>query len=481
MKLLDIVTAPWAIQPDKLIEIQDIYGRHLKGDKIDLAGLEAQMGQPLKNGEQGYTVINEVAIIPVIGVIGKRMNLLMDISGGASTELIERDLKKAMVDPEVKSILLEIDSPGGTVDGTSELGALVHSLRGDKPVVAWASGLMASAAYWIGSAADQVYMSSDTTTVGSIGVVTRHVDYSEQDKMMGVKVTNIYAGKYKVVGADNKPLSKSDHKIIQTEIDYLYTIFVDAVAKHRGVDPATVLDDMADGRVFTGQQAIDAGLVDGVSTLDAMIAAMSDGELPNPDEFSAGVHPEPEGEREAITSIIKPAKEKAMSGDKTVITKGAVLEHAPDVAEAFREEGKASIDVEAERTAAATAERERIQAVLGHSMPGCEDLVNGLAFDGTTTGPDAAVQVLKATKDAQGKIAKDLHDDGADLTKVKPGADNAVVDVDAAPSDDAPLEDRAKYAWDKDAKLQKDFGGSFDAYLDYLNADASAQAALATG
>ncbi len=491
MKLLDIMNGAWAIQPDKLAEIQDIYARHLKGEKIDLAGIEARIGRPLKNGEQGYDVVNGVAIIPVVGVIGKRMNLFMDISGGVSTELAARDFKSALDDSEVESILFEVDSPGGTVDGTSELAQMIHAAREEKPIVTWANGLMASAGYWIGSAAHQVYNSSDTTVVGSIGVVTRHIDYSKMDKEMGIKRTYLYAGKYKVVGADNKPLSKDDAEIIQAELDYLYSIFVDAVAKHRGVDVSTVLDDMADGRIFTGQQAIDAGLVDGVATLDDLIAAMSDGDLPNPSDFSAGVLSETDREKLVVAleaDLEDPAEteteqEAAMATEtkKVTITKGLVLDQAPEVAEALREEGRASVDVEASNADAATAERERIQAVQGQSMPGHEAMINEMAFDGKTTGPEAAVKILQAVKDKQGEIAANLHKDGGDLKVVKPSADNSAV-VESAPKveieADASIEDLAKAEWDKDANIRSDFKDNFDAYLSYVNAEANASAKM---
>lgn len=499
MKLLDILTSPWAIQPEKLAEIQDIYARHLKGEKIDLAGIEARIGRPLQNREQGYDTVNGVAIIPIIGVVGKRMNLFMDISGGASLELVARDFKAALMDPEVESILFEIDSPGGAVDGTSELAQMIYSARGEKPIVTWANGLMASAVYWIGSAAHQAYNSSDTTVVGSIGVLTRHTDFSKMDEKAGIKRTYLYAGKYKVVGAGNKPLSKDDEAIIQTELDYLYSIFVNAVAKHRGVDVQVVLDDMAEGRVFTGQQAIDAGLVDGVATMDGLIAALSGGDLPNPVDLSAGVLTEVE--RKKIVAALeaeidsdiglriptakdKPAetetKQESTMGKDTVkdfvITAGLVLEQAPDVAEAFREEGKAELDVDSIKAAAATAECERIKGVFAQSVTGHEDAINEMAFDGKTTGPEAAVKILQAVKAKQGKIADNLHKDGAELTIVKPSADNAVEESTAETElgKNATLEERAKAAWDKDSKLQADFGGNFEAYLSYENAEAKA-------
>lgn len=274
MRVIDVLSSPWAIVPSKLMEIQAIYATHLRGDKIDLKGIEAKIGQPLQNEPQGYEVVDGVAIIPVDGVISKRMNLFTKISGGASTELIGRDIRAALADTSVHALILRVDSPGGTVDGTQELAQLIHAARGQKPIATYVDGMMASAAYWIGSAADKAYIGSDTNAVGSIGVVASHTDYSRYEENMGIKTTEIYAGKYKRIASEHQPLSEDGRQYMQDMVDYLYSVFVADVAKQRGTDTETVLKNMADGRIFTGQQAVSAGLVDGVSTLDQLIADM---------------------------------------------------------------------------------------------------------------------------------------------------------------------------------------------------------------
>src|SRR4030067_2682761 len=98
MKMLDILNSPWAIIPEKLQEIKNIYVTHVRGEKIDIKGLEAKLGRPLQNEPQGYDLINGNAIIPIQGVIAKKMNLMTQISAGASTELIARDIKTALND-----------------------------------------------------------------------------------------------------------------------------------------------------------------------------------------------------------------------------------------------------------------------------------------------------------------------------------------------------------------------------------------------
>jgi signal peptide peptidase SppA len=270
--VLDVLTAPWAIQPEKLVEIQSIYATRLRGETIDIKAIEADIGRPLDNQPKPYTVIDGVAVLPLFGVISKRMNLFSQISGGVSTEMAIRDFNAAMEDPQVRTIVLQIDSPGGTVDGTQALADLVYQARGVKRVVALADGLMASAAYWIGSAAERIYMTDNTTHVGSIGVVTSHTDISGAEAKAGRKTTEIYAGKYKRIDSNYEPLTNAGEAYLQQQVDYIYSVFVNSVARNRGTSVDAVLKNMADGRIFIGQQAIDAGLVDGVSTLDELVA-----------------------------------------------------------------------------------------------------------------------------------------------------------------------------------------------------------------
>ena len=169
MRIIDIINGPWAITPTMLQEIQRIYASHLhRAEKLDLAAIEAATGKRLDNSQNGSYITEGVAVIPMHGVIGKKMNLLTQVSGGVSTEAVGNDFLSALNDPAVKGVVLHIDSPGGTVDGTMQLADIIAKNKGRKPVVACADGMMCSAAYWIGSASDAVTMADLTTDVGSI-------------------------------------------------------------------------------------------------------------------------------------------------------------------------------------------------------------------------------------------------------------------------------------------------------------------------
>jgi len=273
MKLLDIMTAPWMIAPERLAEIRAIYQAHMRGDKIDIKAIESQLviaiGEKQERGQ--YDIQNGVAIIPLKGIVSKGSSFFSFFFSRALTTDVALMIKDALANGDVESILLDIDSPGGTVAGTQELAELIYASRGEKPIIAYSDGMIASAAYYIGAAADKIYISGDMPEIGSIGVVMTHFDYSKSDEMYGYKETDIFAGKYKRIATGNRPLSKEGKAYLQDQVDYVYSIFVNDVAKYRGVSIDEVLENMADGKIFIGRQALDAGLVDGVSTFDQLI------------------------------------------------------------------------------------------------------------------------------------------------------------------------------------------------------------------
>lgn len=271
----DFSNLPCAIVPSVLSEMVNI-GRapHLVGD---LAALEKRFPQKNPEGGKPYEVRSGVAVLPISGVLAKNDNIFMRIFGGTATERAKHDLNDAAADASVKAILLHIDSPGGTVDGTQALAAAVRLAASKKPVIAFADGLMASAAYWIGSAASEIVASSDTTQIGSIGVVAAHRDISGLEARTGIKTTEITAGKYKRIASSYAPLTEEGSAEIQSQVDALYSIFVHDVASNRNTTPQKVLSDMADGRVFLARQALDAGLIDRIDGLDATLARIQAG------------------------------------------------------------------------------------------------------------------------------------------------------------------------------------------------------------
>lgn len=394
MKLIDVLTSPWAIQPEKLREIQAIYSAHFRGEKIDIEAIEARLGRPLANEQQDYEVRDGgVAVLPISGVISNKANMFTRVSGGASAQLLQQQVESMRADPMVRSVVLDLDTPGGNVLGIPALAESIRALAAEKPTVACCTGTMASAGYWVGSAANAVYISGLTDYVGSIGVVASH---TYDPRSAAKQTTELTAGKYKRMGSENAPLTAEGKAYIQAQVDEIYRVFVETVAQNRKVSADQVLEHMADGRIFIGQQAIDAGLVDGVSTVDAMVAKLAE----NPSQFvnrrkakfaAAGTDHQTAGAAadEPLTDEPVPQVEieptiQGVSMDPKEIAAKFVAENA-EAAAMLRAEG-------------GEAERARIQAVREQTMPGHEALIEALAFDGKTTGPEAAVQVLAAEK-----------------------------------------------------------------------------------
>jgi len=457
MRILDVLNSPWAIQQDKLIEIREIYQTHLRGDKIDFNAIEARIGKPLNNETQSVTSFKGVAVIELHGVVAKRLNLFSRISGGTSTEIFSDQVKKAANDDDIDSIVLSIDGPGGTVDGTFEAADVVFQARENKPIVAFVDGLAASASYAIASAAERVFISGPAAIAGSIGVVATHVDVSSFEKSTGIKTTEITAGRFKRSASQFEPLSKEGRADIQAQVDFLYTVFVEKVALYRGVSVETVLEDMADGRLFIGQQAIDANLVDGFSTLDALVEQLGNGVLPS--NISTAVLSDIEVNR-VTTKLVQDDIEMS----KDTITKGYILENHPEVAESLRQDGINSVDTSNIKAEAKQTERDRIKGVNDQSVAGHEKLITELMFDGKTDAGMAAVQILKADKENRVEKSQQLE---TDAPAPIPHADIPKTNTKTTTIDpNAPIEERCKAAWNSDASLRTEFSNDFDAYLE---------------
>lgn len=259
----NILNVPLAILPSKTEEILEVLqskntGELLRNDEFMALAKERMEGGP------SYNVNDGIATIQMHGTLSKKMNMLMSLSGGTSYQLIGKDFRAALTDKDVKGIFLDVDSPGGSIDGMVDLANLIYESRGQKPIVTFTDGLMASAAYIVGSAADQVFGANNTVQVGSIGVIAVHMDHSKEYEDKGVKPTVFSAGKFKAIGNKFEPLEDKDKKYISTQLDYIYTNVVHDVARNRGVPPEIANAEMAEGRMFTGYQALDANLVDGI-------------------------------------------------------------------------------------------------------------------------------------------------------------------------------------------------------------------------
>lgn len=253
----------WAIQPEKLEEIITVL--QLKASGVEVP-YEAATERPPER-RQG------VAVLPLVGVIGQRMNIFMKFSGGTSTELFARDLRALMADPEVGAVLIDIDSPGGGVFGVPELAQEIFENRGKKPIVGVANSFSASAAYWIGSAVDELVV-TPSGEVGSIGVYALHTEFSEADARDGIRNTFIKAGRLKTAGNELEPLGEEARAYLQSGVDRYYDMFTAAVAKYRGKKVGEVREGFGEGGMVGAHDAVKMGMADRVGTFDETLARL---------------------------------------------------------------------------------------------------------------------------------------------------------------------------------------------------------------
>lgn len=213
-----------------------------------------------------------VAVLPIYGLIMHRGGMMSDISGpqATSTENLSQQLRAAIGDPNVSAIVLDVDSPGGDVDGVDELASQIYDARKKKKITAISNCLCASAAYYLASQASEVVASPSSLT-GSIGVYTMHEDDSRALDDMGIKLTLIKYGENKAEGNSIEPLSDAARTHLQEIVDTFGLSFEKAVARGRGVKLDDVQKKFGQGRVFDAKKAVQLGLADRVGTLDDVL------------------------------------------------------------------------------------------------------------------------------------------------------------------------------------------------------------------
>jgi len=200
---------------------------------------------------------------------------VLSFFGGTSTEWIAAQIDAAVADSSIGGIVLDVDSPGGSVYGVQELSDRIYRARASKPIYASVNGMMASAAVWIGTAAERVFV-SPSSEAGSVGVVYVHEDTSAADEQAGVKYTILTAGKYKWEDAGGQPLNDDAKAHIQGRIDSYYAQFLADVRRNRRDRPnVSHAEKFGDGRMFGAKEAIANGLADKVATMDEVLGVMA--------------------------------------------------------------------------------------------------------------------------------------------------------------------------------------------------------------
>jgi signal peptide peptidase SppA len=351
-----LAEAPWALLPATLARIVD-WARQPVAVSADILALEGQ--------HDGAVTVGGVAVIPVYGVIEYRSSWMMEYFGGCSVEGLRESLAKALGDPSITAIVLDIDSPGGAVSGVTELAGEIRAARGgSKPIVASVNTLCASAAAWIGLQADEVVI-TPSGHVGSIGVYAMHQDISKMLDEMGVTMTLVSAGEHKTEGNEFEPLSEDARADIQERVDATYQQFLADVAAGRRVAASVVEADYGGGRVLNARQALAAGMVDRIESIGQTMQRLS---------RPAGRRRAMAAEGDAVEIVAETEEERHTFSERltTHITEAAALvEHAQERARLRAKEGRPAFSTTTE--AKLRAIRDSIDGLLALDEPAPPD------------------------------------------------------------------------------------------------------------
>lgn len=257
----------WAILPERL----EIMARQAVLADCSTNGIEAYR---TKQATKFKNIEGRVAVLPLSGLITPKASILGILFGGTSLDYFGAAFDHAMANKDVGAIVLDIDSPGGSAYGVSEMANKIYAARGKKPIVAMVNSVADSAAYWIASAADEITI-TPSGEVGSIGVLAIHEDISAAAEKAGVKTTIVSSAKYKDEGNPFEPLGTEAKATIQARVDEIYEMMVTDIAQGRGVSAKTVKAGFGEGRVFGAAEAKERGMVDNIGTYEAVIGRLA--------------------------------------------------------------------------------------------------------------------------------------------------------------------------------------------------------------
>lgn len=364
---------PLLIHPDKAAVIETVFRSHADGAPVQIDGVErtepmAVAYRAERFADKSYVVTDGgVGVLPITGSLVHRGGLIDALSGMQSYQSLEKKAKAMAEDPDVKAILMEMDTPGGQAAGVFDLAKKVKEscASAGKPLWAAVNETAMSAGYALACVADRVTMAT-TGSVGSIGVIALHVDQSKKNAKDGYTYTAVHAGSKKTLGTPHAPLSDEAKSEIQARVNEMYDHFISHVAQMRGLDPAAVRAQEAG--TFSGQAAIDAGLIDELMSFNESLAAL-----------------------EAKVS----AKPFSTAGFRQSTTKGNVMDKDAPAAQLTAEQVAAQ--VAAAKTEGAVQMQARIRDIQTcDEAKGRATLASHLAFS-TSMGVDEAKALLAAS------------------------------------------------------------------------------------
>lgn len=360
---------------------------------------------PMNLGEQDIdedsgAFSDEIAHISMIGPITRYSGFCSRLFGGVGIDAMTSRLNELENDDAVKAIVMEIDSPGGQAAGIADFADKVRSLSLKKPIISFVSDIGASAAYWIASASTKIVV-SQTASVGSIGVYAAITDNTEAMQKQGYKEITFVSSQ----SPKKRPDFTSDEgkSQIQAQIDTLASVFIDSVAKFRGVDSETVQAKFGQGDVVFAQDAVDRGMADAVGTIEDAF------------KLASGMIQSRATNQSLSTQLSKPN-----NGGCKAMTRDEILSQFPEAA------------AEIARVSA-SEERERIRAIEALesdiNMAVAGDIIKSAKYTDGVTASDVALKILNAQSEANAKMASAREEDAAAIPTTS-AATNDTADAD---------------------------------------------------
>lgn len=269
--LAGIAGETWVMTQAKLEAMMAVIERRMEGVRLDDEQIKAALeGVSDFDRDEHRTDFGGVAVLSLTGIMSQKANLVTRFSGGTSTQQFASIFQEALADRKISTIILNCDSPGGSVYGVAELADVIYAARGGKRVVAVADPVAASGAYWVASAASELYV-TPSGEVGSVGAFAVHVEESKRLERVGIKYTIVRAGENKARFNSVEPLEGRALKQAQDGVDRYRDLFVAALVRHRAGSSARPPADFGAGLMFGAADAVRVGMADGVATFQAVL------------------------------------------------------------------------------------------------------------------------------------------------------------------------------------------------------------------
>ena len=430
----------WAIEPDYLRSISK-EALSIKSEKhLDNTG--------------SVSIRDGTAIIPIHGPITARNTFFSLFAGGTSLETLAKDFREALSNEDVKSILFDIDSPGGVAVGPFEFAEMIYNARGQKPIYSYIGRNGSSAAYWLASATEKIIV-NPSALVGSIGVVTT-IPVQEQPDQDGYKNIEIVSSNAALKRPD--PKTKEGLAEIRRELDDLESTFIESIAKYRSITPEIIKADFGGGGVVIGSQAVNKNMADTLGTYEEVLANLN--------------------QKISINSnnqIMSKEQNKETKADisKKEITADYIKKEFPDVTNTIIQEVSSDIKKEAFADGA-KHERDRILAIESTTLPGHEDLIAEAKKDGSITAEKLALKIIAAEKSKASDYLANSKTSESEMPKIEPNIEPESKQKEKIDAN-LPIEQKAKILWDKDSKLRSEFGDDFESYHAFAKAEEANQ------